>query len=85
MHGYEMIKELEERTGGVWTPSAGSIYPTLQLLEEAGLIAGTDEGGKRRFELTESGREETRSARATPRGTRSTTAPTRSSSSSPTA
>ena len=58
MHGYEMIKELEERTGGVWTPSAGSIYPTLQLLEEAGLIAGTEDGGKRRFELTESGREE---------------------------
>ena len=32
MHGYEMIKEIEERTQGAWTPSAGSIYPTLQML-----------------------------------------------------
>jgi len=38
MHGYEMIQELEERTGGRWTPSAGSIYPTLQLLEDEGLV-----------------------------------------------
>lgn len=34
MHGYEMIKEIEERSGGYWRPSAGSIYPTLQLLED---------------------------------------------------
>ena len=33
MHGYEMIKELDERTAGAWVPSAGSVYPTLQLLE----------------------------------------------------
>ena len=38
MHGYEMIKEIEERTEGAWTPSAGSIYPTLQMLEDEGLI-----------------------------------------------
>ena len=38
MHGYEMIKEIEERTQGAWVPSAGSIYPILQLLEEEGLI-----------------------------------------------
>src|SRR5687768_10091665 len=37
MHGYEMITELESRTGGVWRPSPGSIYPTLQLLEDEGL------------------------------------------------
>ena len=49
MHGYEMIKELEQRTGGAWVPSAGSIYPTLQLLEEEGLIAGEEVEGKRRF------------------------------------
>ena len=55
MHGYEMIKELEERTGGAWVPSAGSIYPTLQLLEEEGLIVGEDADGKRRFTLTEEG------------------------------
>ena len=39
MHGYEMIQELQERSGGVWRPSAGSIYPTLQLLEDEGLVA----------------------------------------------
>jgi DNA-binding PadR family transcriptional regulator len=53
MHGYEMIKELEERTEGAWTPSAGSIYPTLQMLEDEGLIRGEERDGKRRFALTE--------------------------------
>lgn len=60
MHGYEMISELEQRTGGVWRPSPGSIYPTLQMLEEEGLITPdeTGEGGKRRFALTDKGRAE---------------------------
>ena len=58
MHGYEIIGEIEERSGGYWRPSAGSIYPTLQLLEDEGLIAGTEAEGKRRFELTDSGRAE---------------------------
>ncbi len=56
-HGYEMIKEIEERSDGLWKPSAGSIYPTLQLLEDEGLIEGTESDGKRRFSLTEAGRE----------------------------
>jgi DNA-binding PadR family transcriptional regulator len=55
MHGYEMIKELSERTDGAWRPSAGSIYPTLQLLEDEGLIRGEEADGKRRFSLTEAG------------------------------
>ena len=55
MHGYEMIKELEERTGGAWVPSAGSIYPTLQLLEDEGLVSGEEVEGKRTFTLTEDG------------------------------
>jgi DNA-binding PadR family transcriptional regulator len=55
MHGYEMIKEIEERTQGAWTPSAGSIYPMLQLLEEEGLIQSEESDGKRRFTLTETG------------------------------
>jgi DNA-binding PadR family transcriptional regulator len=58
MHGYEMIKEIEERSDGAWTPSAGSIYPMLQLLEDEGLIRGEDSDGKRRFSLTDSGRTE---------------------------
>jgi len=49
MHGYQVIQELAERSGGVWRPSPGSIYPTLQLLEDEGLIRGTEEDGKRRF------------------------------------
>jgi DNA-binding PadR family transcriptional regulator len=58
MHGYEMISELESRTGGVWRPSPGSVYPTLQLLEDEGLIVSEESGGRRRFTLTEAGRAE---------------------------
>jgi DNA-binding PadR family transcriptional regulator len=58
MHGYEMIKELDERTGGAWVPSAGSVYPTLQLLEDEGLIEGEESEGRRRFSLTDAGRKE---------------------------
>nr|WP_189491717.1 PadR family transcriptional regulator [Streptomyces sp. San01] len=56
MHGYEMIQEIAERSGGAWKPSPGSVYPTLQLLEDEGLIASESEGGKKLFSLTEPGR-----------------------------
>ncbi|GAA4816173.1 PadR family transcriptional regulator [Streptomyces ziwulingensis] len=56
MHGYEMIQEIAERSGGAWKPSPGSVYPTLQLLEDEGLIANENEGGKKLFALTEAGR-----------------------------
>jgi DNA-binding PadR family transcriptional regulator len=56
MHGYEMIQELERRTGGVWRPSPGSVYPTLQLLEDEDLITGEESEGRRRFALTDAGR-----------------------------
>ncbi|MDT0574303.1 PadR family transcriptional regulator [Streptomyces sp. DSM 3412] len=56
MHGYEMIQEIAERSGGAWKPSPGSVYPTLQLLEDEGLIASANEGGKKLFSLTEAGR-----------------------------
>ena len=55
MHGYEMIQELESRTGGIWRPSPGSVYPTLQLLEDEGLISSATDGGKKLFTLTEAG------------------------------
>lgn len=58
MHGYEMIQEIAERSGGAWKPSPGSVYPTLQLLEDEGLIASESEGGKKLFALTEAGRTE---------------------------
>jgi DNA-binding PadR family transcriptional regulator len=57
-HGYEIIRRLEEGSGGLWRPSAGSVYPTLQLLEEQGLLTSQEDGGKRVYELTESGRAE---------------------------
>ncbi|OIK28574.1 PadR family transcriptional regulator [Streptomyces malaysiense] len=56
MHGYEMIQEIAERSGGAWKPSPGSVYPTLQMLEDEGLIVSESEGGKKLFSLTESGR-----------------------------
>src|SRR5215207_2665273 len=58
MHGYEMIRELEERTDGVWRPSPGAVYPALQLLEDQGLVTADAEAGKRLFSLTDSGRDE---------------------------
>jgi DNA-binding PadR family transcriptional regulator len=57
MHGYEMIQELEERTGGRWTPSAGSIYPTLQLLEDEGLVTAEEIDGRKVYSLTDAGKE----------------------------
>jgi DNA-binding PadR family transcriptional regulator len=56
MHGYELIGELEERTGGRWRPSPGSVYPTLAQLEDEGLVRGFDDDGRKRFELTAAGR-----------------------------
>jgi DNA-binding PadR family transcriptional regulator len=56
-HGYELIKEIEQRFGGAYAPSPGSVYPTLTLLEELGHIrASAAEGGKRLFEITDDGR-----------------------------
>lgn len=57
MHGYEMIQQISERSGGYWKPSPGSVYPTLQLLADEGLIISSDGSGSRRlFELTDEGR-----------------------------
>jgi DNA-binding PadR family transcriptional regulator len=55
MHGYEVITELEARTGGRWRPSAGSVYPTLQLLEDEGLVKSTEVDGRRTYTLTDAG------------------------------
>jgi DNA-binding PadR family transcriptional regulator len=62
MHGYEMIQELEQRTGGIWRPSPGSVYPTLQMLEDEGLILAEESGGRKRFVLTDTGRPEAEAA-----------------------
>lgn len=57
-HGYELIRRLEQRSGGAWRPSPGSVYPTLQLLEEADLLTGRDDDGRRIYEITDVGRTE---------------------------
>lgn len=57
MHGYQMIGELAERSGGVWRPSPGSVYPTLAQLEDEDLISADESSGRRVFSLTEAGRE----------------------------
>jgi DNA-binding PadR family transcriptional regulator len=57
-HGYDVMQSLEEKTGGAWRPSPGSVYPTLQLLEDENLVRSSERDGKRIYEITESGRTE---------------------------
>lgn len=56
MHGYEMIKALEEKSGGFYSPSPGSVYPTLQLLEDRGLVTVNEVEGKKVYSITDAGR-----------------------------
>jgi DNA-binding PadR family transcriptional regulator len=58
MHGYELMKRLEERSGGIYRASAGTIYPTLQQLEDEGLISSETQDGKKIYRLTDTGRSE---------------------------
>ena len=58
-HGYQIIQELERRSEGAWRASPGSVYPTLQQLEDEGLVRAVEaDGGRRVFELTDTGRDE---------------------------
>jgi DNA-binding PadR family transcriptional regulator len=57
-HGYQLMKEMAERSGGLYRASAGSVYPTLQQLEDEGLIQSDQQDGKRVYKLTDAGREE---------------------------
>jgi DNA-binding PadR family transcriptional regulator len=56
-NGYELMQEVEERSGGVWRPSPGSVYPALQQLEDEGLVRPTEADGRKVYELTEAGHE----------------------------
>ncbi|GAA5033268.1 PadR family transcriptional regulator [Microbacterium fluvii] len=58
MHGYQIIQEISDRTGGSWKPSAGSVYPTLQLLADEGLIRAEEANGRKTYSLTDEGRAE---------------------------
>jgi DNA-binding PadR family transcriptional regulator len=55
-HGYEMIKELENRYSGFYSPSPGTIYPTLQMLEDRGYVRSVSEEGKRVYSITDEGK-----------------------------
>ncbi|MFG6401256.1 MULTISPECIES: PadR family transcriptional regulator [unclassified Microbacterium] len=57
MHGYQIIQQIEERSGGTWKPSPGSVYPTLQLLADEGLIQAEESNGRKTYSLTEEGRQ----------------------------
>ena len=57
-HGYQLIKELQERSGGLYRASTGTVYPTLQELDDEGLITSHREDGKRIYQITDAGREE---------------------------
>src|ERR1700722_14287562 len=56
-NGYQIMSEIEERSGGAWRPSPGAVSPALQLLADEGLIAGEESGSRRTFSLTEAGRQ----------------------------
>ena len=56
MHGYEVMQELGKESGGWYSPSAGSVYPVLQLLQDQGLVTSEERDGKRVYSITEAGR-----------------------------
>lgn len=55
-HGYELIKGLEERFGGFYTPSPGAVYPTLQMLEDMGYVSAVQQDGRKVYSITDAGR-----------------------------
>jgi DNA-binding PadR family transcriptional regulator len=57
MHGYQIIQEIDDRSGGSWKPSPGSVYPTLQLLADEGLIRAEESNGRKTYSLTVEGQE----------------------------
>ena len=66
MHGYQIIREIEQRSGGSSKPSAGSVYPTLQLLADEGLLTAEESNGRKTYALTEAGRAEAAEAGPAP-------------------
>jgi DNA-binding PadR family transcriptional regulator len=57
MHGYQLMQGIAERTGGAWTPSPGAVYPTINQLEDEGLVTVTADSGRKLVTLTDAGRE----------------------------
>src|SRR5580658_9630961 len=61
-NGYEVIRRLEEMSGGLWRPSPGSVYPHLQMLEDEGIVRSSEVNGSRTYSLTDAGRAEAEGA-----------------------
>jgi DNA-binding PadR family transcriptional regulator len=61
-NGYQLMQTIEERSGGRWRPSPGSVYPALAQLDDEGLIRATERDGTKLFEITDAGREQVASA-----------------------
>ncbi|MEP6481493.1 MAG: PadR family transcriptional regulator [Rhodoglobus sp.] len=66
MHGYQVIQAIEARTNGAWKPSPGSIYPTLQLLADEGLVTAEQVGERKVYSLTDAGKEAAAAAASAP-------------------
>ena len=66
MHGYQIMQEISDRTGGIWQPSPGSVYPTLQQLEDEDLVRAEEQDGKKTYTLTDAGRAKVESEGAPP-------------------
>jgi len=58
MHGYQLMQAIAERTGGTWTPSPGAVYPTINMLEDEGLVSITADAGRKLVSITDTGREQ---------------------------
>jgi DNA-binding PadR family transcriptional regulator len=69
MHGHQVIQAIAARSGGVWTPAPGAVYPTLQLLVDEGLVVASQDGERKVYTLTESGRDASAAAAASDRDT----------------
>jgi DNA-binding PadR family transcriptional regulator len=65
MHGYQLMQAIAERSGGRWTPSPGAIYPTINQLEDEGLVTVTADSGRKLVTLTDAGREHITARRET--------------------
>jgi DNA-binding PadR family transcriptional regulator len=65
-HGYEVMRRLEQMSGGLWRPSPGSVYPHLQMLEDEGMVNSEEHDGTRTFDLTDDGKAEAAKSEAFP-------------------
>jgi DNA-binding PadR family transcriptional regulator len=74
-HGHQVIQGITARSGGAWTPTAGGVYPVLQLLVDEGLATVTQDGERKVYTITEAGRDAAAAASSTPSGSSGATGP----------